>query len=232
MGLLQRLSHHRKHPEVPPTEHAEHATTPHASDDHETEPSTAAASIHSVGNVKNYDRPTTTNTSVCTSTTTQSEKDIDAVPKIIGPSVPVPGVLTNIDEKGDGARSYDAEREKADTDAPVNERGVVVGSEKATADGDEKKTDGSGEEEEEAEDETNYLKGFQLFILTFGLCMGIFVVALDNTIIGTRQQFSHLRPLIRVPLANYRLVQQPLSQRSHHSLIPYRTSNGMDPPTC
>ena len=36
----------------------------------------------------------------------------------------------------------------------------------------------------EAEDESKYPGGFALGILTFGLCMATFVVALDNTIIG------------------------------------------------
>ena len=36
----------------------------------------------------------------------------------------------------------------------------------------------------EEDDETNYPKGLPLAILTFGLCMVTFVVALDNTIIG------------------------------------------------
>lgn len=39
--------------------------------------------------------------------------------------------------------------------------------------------------ETEAEDEIKYPKGFQLAILTFGLCLATFVVALDNTIIAT-----------------------------------------------
>ena len=38
--------------------------------------------------------------------------------------------------------------------------------------------------ETEAEDESKYPGGFALGILTFGLCMATFVVALDNTIIG------------------------------------------------
>jgi hypothetical protein len=41
-------------------------------------------------------------------------------------------------------------------------------------------TTGSGEED----DEIIYPGGFQLGILTFGLCMATFVIALDNTIIG------------------------------------------------
>lgn len=43
-----------------------------------------------------------------------------------------------------------------------------------------------GEEQEgEAEDESKYLKGIPLAILTTGLCLTTFVIALDNTIIAT-----------------------------------------------
>ncbi|KAI9754653.1 MAG: hypothetical protein M4579_004616 [Chaenotheca gracillima] len=42
-----------------------------------------------------------------------------------------------------------------------------------------------GEEGEEVEDTSNYPHGVQLVLLTFGLAMAIFVVALDNTIIAT-----------------------------------------------
>lgn len=47
---------------------------------------------------------------------------------------------------------------------------------------------------EEADDEIKYPGGFALAILTFGLCMAIFVVALDNTIIGEKQgaKLSHV----------------------------------------
>lgn len=37
----------------------------------------------------------------------------------------------------------------------------------------------------EPEDESKYLSGFKLGILTLGLCLTIFVIALDNTIIAT-----------------------------------------------
>jgi fucose permease len=39
--------------------------------------------------------------------------------------------------------------------------------------------------EEEAEDESKYLTGAKLVILTLGLCLTTFVIALDNTIIAT-----------------------------------------------
>lgn len=43
-------------------------------------------------------------------------------------------------------------------------------------------------DEEEKEDETVYPGGAALAVLTFGLCMATFVVALDNTIIGNGPQ--------------------------------------------
>jgi len=41
------------------------------------------------------------------------------------------------------------------------------------------------ETQEEAEDESKYLSGFKLAILSIGLCLVTFVIALDNTIIAT-----------------------------------------------
>ncbi|CAO2650657.1 Nn.00g019490.m01.CDS01 [Neocucurbitaria sp. VM-36] len=42
-----------------------------------------------------------------------------------------------------------------------------------------------GEPDEEPEDESKYLSGFKLAILSVGLCLTTFVIALDNTIIAT-----------------------------------------------
>jgi MFS family permease len=39
--------------------------------------------------------------------------------------------------------------------------------------------------EEEPEDESKYLSGFKLGVLSLGLCLTTFVIALDNTIIAT-----------------------------------------------
>jgi hypothetical protein len=39
--------------------------------------------------------------------------------------------------------------------------------------------------EEEVEDESKYLSGYKLAILSLGLCLTTFVIALDNTIIAT-----------------------------------------------
>lgn len=59
------------------------------------------------------------------------------------------------------------------------------------------KTEKAAEEqngaETEAEDESKYPGGFALGILTFGLCMATFVVALDNTIIGELSNSRRVR---------------------------------------
>lgn len=59
------------------------------------------------------------------------------------------------------------------------------------------KTEKAAEEqngaETEADDESKYPGGFALGILTFGLCMATFVVALDNTIIGELSNSMRVR---------------------------------------
>ncbi|OCL11666.1 MFS transporter [Glonium stellatum] len=53
-------------------------------------------------------------------------------------------------------------------------------------DGDHSPANNDGEAaREEQDDESKYLKGFPLIILTIGLCLTTFVIALDNTIIAT-----------------------------------------------
>ena len=53
-------------------------------------------------------------------------------------------------------------------------------------DGDQVPTSKDGEAtEEDQDDESKYLTGFPLIILTIGLCLTTFVIALDNTIIAT-----------------------------------------------
>lgn len=74
---------------------------------------------------------------------------------------------------------------------------IVQSEAKVESDGAVTKEDGvevdNTAEVEEEEDTTNYPGGFQLAMLTFGLMMAIFVIALDNTIIG-----EHIRSLGRV----------------------------------
>jgi hypothetical protein len=54
-------------------------------------------------------------------------------------------------------------------------------------------TEASSVGEAGEDDESKYPKALPLAVLTFGLCLSTFVVALDNTIIGTllRQQLSY-----------------------------------------
>ena len=54
-----------------------------------------------------------------------------------------------------------------------------VGDDKVT----EKKAD--GDEEEEEDDETRYPKAMKLTLITIALCLAVFCMALDNTIIAT-----------------------------------------------
>ena len=76
--------------------------------------------------------------------------------------------ITHHDEKG--AHVGTEENGSAGTDPSVVQNEAENAGE----------TDGSGEEE----DEIVYPGGLQLGLLTFGLCMATFTVALDNTIIG------------------------------------------------
>lgn len=96
---------------------------------------------------------------------------------VIGANAPV-GDLGRL--SGDAVEDHAQSREVADE----------KGRESATSENaPEVITDGSGaeeldEDEEGVDDESKYHKALPLAILTFGLCMSTFVVALDNTIIG------------------------------------------------
>ncbi|KAF2267078.1 MFS general substrate transporter [Lojkania enalia] len=66
----------------------------------------------------------------------------------------------------------------------VDEKGVVeeaAGSKSSTVEN----GNGDAEQGEEPEDESKYLSGPKLWILSLGLCLTTFVIALDNTIIAT-----------------------------------------------
>ncbi len=54
-------------------------------------------------------------------------------------------------------------------------------------------TEASSVAEDGEDDESKYPKALPLAILTFGLCLSLFVVALDNTILG---EFPQFRPLL------------------------------------
>jgi MFS family permease len=68
----------------------------------------------------------------------------------------------------------------------TTERSPVTGSNKEIAtDQNEGSSQRDGEPTEEPEDESKYLKGYRLAVLSLGLCLTTFVIALDNTIIAT-----------------------------------------------
>jgi MFS family permease len=68
----------------------------------------------------------------------------------------------------------------------TTERSPVTGSNKEIAtDQNEGSSQKEGEPTEEPEDESKYLKGYRLAVLSLGLCLTTFVIALDNTIIAT-----------------------------------------------
>lgn len=110
--------------------------------------------------------------------------------KAIAPRAPVPDLIASsppaLSEKDGPAESgahtehggRDKERELAPNSGSPEEKTVAAAGAGAGA-SNEETTD-----EEEQEDESVYPGGAALAILTFGLCMATFVVALDNTIIG------------------------------------------------
>jgi hypothetical protein len=68
----------------------------------------------------------------------------------------------------------------------TTEGSPVTGSNKEIAtDQNEGSSQKEGEPTEEPEDESKYLKGYRLAVLSLGLCLTTFVIALDNTIIAT-----------------------------------------------
>ena len=115
---------------------------------------------------------------------------------IIGPNAPVPDTLYTEKEKPTSSTASD----------PISTSDDDLGKEKAVENGEAKESKripevdppghikveevvGEGEaertnSEDDANDDSKYVGGFALGILTFGLCMATFVVALDNTIIG------------------------------------------------
>ena len=68
-----------------------------------------------------------------------------------------------------------------DSEKPDDKQTKSGGERVETADGARQE---NVEGEEQVEDESKYLKGFQLMTLTAGLAMAVFVISLDNTIIG------------------------------------------------
>lgn len=98
-------------------------------------------------------------------TDSTAREDLLAVPsKVIGPNVPVAGVLDG--DASPSGTSRGTESTKVAKETPVEPDGHVKGSEKV-----------EGDVEDEVEDESKYPKGITLAILTFGLCMATFVVS-------------------------------------------------------
>ncbi|KAI9880358.1 MAG: hypothetical protein M1830_003969 [Pleopsidium flavum] len=125
----------------------------------------------------------TTRSDVDTSILAAREGGWTGETKVIGPNASVAGITTGNGE-GNGALSDigDAGATSRNTEKhAVIDVDRHVANPETVAEVDEKKAEG----DEEIEDESKYPNGVPLAILTFGLCMAIFVVALDNTIIAT-----------------------------------------------
>ena len=92
--------------------------------------------------------------------------------------------MESLHKEADGRTSRDsAAREVgASSGDGVIEGGAVT---RDVAPGETEKKAEDGTPEEEAEDESKYLSGAKLIILSLGLCLTTFVIALDNTIIAT-----------------------------------------------
>lgn len=142
-----------------------------------------------------HQHPSTAPPSISSPTTTPEPARAGVSPltgedKVIGPNSPVPDLVTShrpapSEKNGLAESGAHSERGARDRELEIspndgnhdgnNDDKTVVGV--AT----QENTD---EEEKEKEDETVYPGGAALAVLTFGLCMATFVVALDNTIIG------------------------------------------------
>jgi len=91
----------------------------------------------------------------------------------------------------DGTDVQDQNQRNEDTDKSTISHASPVGKGADVQEEEDEKHDalsnnvGDKEPQEEAEDESKYLSGFKLAILTLGLCLTTFVIALDNTIIAT-----------------------------------------------
>lgn len=109
----------------------------------------------------------------------------------VPPPALVHGLTAARSDVSSGTTSHAVEDEKQEVDEPiaidpayaVDAPDTVDRSNTAEGTNGEGKNDKDGTEE--PEDDVEYPGGFALGILTFGLCMATFVVALDNTIIAT-----------------------------------------------
>lgn len=122
--------------------------------------------------------------SVAHSNTSAFEKETQATSftgddKIIGPNAPVGVLQLNKSSSNVPSESSLAGDEQIGVSGEGTGHGTVM--EKSKDEVNEKEDTAEGEE---AEDESKYPGGVALTLLTFGLCLALFVVALDNTIIG------------------------------------------------
>jgi MFS family permease len=92
--------------------------------------------------------------------------------------------MGGLHKETDGRRSRDsAIQEPVAAEGPAAVENEKKSTELAT--GGTATTDAEATAEDEAEDESKYLSGAKLIILSLGLCLTTFVIALDNTIIAT-----------------------------------------------
>ena len=138
----------------------------------------------------------------------QSEKDSPQATAftgndtVLGPTAPVGDFKEEKSSSADSSHDTDVSREDKDGtngektsvnngQTDDNHSQIVVEEKEGKAAGYVEPLQGEEEEkEEEEEDESKYPGGWALAILTFGLCMATFVVALDNTIIGEHVSLS------------------------------------------
>ena len=104
--------------------------------------------------------------------------------KVIGQNIPV-GHLQPEAYSTDDSNTTTSAEERIETDYRNDQNGPVYAEDKHQVVNEKEATVDTVEEEgQEKEDETKYPGGVALALLTLGLCMSTFVVALDNTIIG------------------------------------------------
>lgn len=135
------------------------------------------------------DQPASTTTPSISSPTTTPEPAVAGVrpltgeDKVIGPNAPVPDLVTS---HPPAPSEMNGLAESGAHTGHGRDRELEISANDGS--NDEKTEAGVANEEnvgnEEKEDETVYPGGAALAVLTFGLCMATFVVALDNTIIG------------------------------------------------
>ncbi|KAL9109715.1 MAG: hypothetical protein Q9187_008126 [Circinaria calcarea] len=104
--------------------------------------------------------------------------------KVIGPNAPVGELRSRASSSNVASETTLAGDEKIGASGGAMGDGAII--DKAENEVNEK--EGTAESEEEAEDESKYPGGVALTLLTLGLCLSCFVVALDNTIIGKQSR--------------------------------------------